>query len=445
LNGDQNRLRIARCAVVGAGVAVASLVALFESARPDALTVACFAAVLLLAENTAILLPSVVTVSPGSMLVMAAVAALQGEGAVLGACIVGSCGGLVVAQLRERKFGTVAMNCAQYLMASAAAAAVYGLAGGGRGPGALLGALLAVAAFATVNVGLVLPGVALVHRKTPAHVWADMRPALPNFLAFGVLGVLIGLLYLAVGPLALPLLLTPAMIARITYASYLRLRDAHEAAIRVFVSAIDAKDRYTAGHSERVARYADYIAEELGLTPDRREHLRYAALMHDVGKLAVPARLLNKPDRLTADEYAQIRRHNDVCIQILTRVEFLASTVAAASDAHAHYDPLQPIDEAVMEGYIVAVADAFDAMTSTRSYRRALSQTVAFAELRRQAGAQFHPECADALIRAIERRGERYGHGYEREVVQFDVAPPVVGLGSAGLGDLLPEREVVIA
>jgi HD-GYP domain-containing protein (c-di-GMP phosphodiesterase class II) len=87
------------------------------------------------------------------------------------------------------------------------------------------------------------------------------------------------------------------------------------------------------------------------------------------------------------------------------------------------------------------VADAFDAMTSTRSYRRALSQDVAFEELRKNAGTQFDPECVEALIRAIESRHERYGLGHEVDAHDFAVPPPVTGVGSAGLGDLSPAAE----
>ena len=84
------------------------------------------------------------------------------------------------------------------------------------------------------------------------------------------------------------------------------------------------------------------------------------------------------------------------------------------------------------------MADAFDAMTSTRSYRRALPMEVAFEALRNKAGSQFHPECVDALIAAIEDRGERHGLGHEDDAVEFEVAPPVAGVGSAGLGDREP-------
>jgi hypothetical protein len=118
--------------------------------------------------------------------------------------------------------------------------------------------------------------------------------------------------------------------------------------------------------------------------------------------------------------------------------------VGTASDRHAHFavDEVRERDRLVQEAHIVAVADAFDAMTSTRSYRRALSQDVAFAELRDKAGTQFNPECVEALIVAIEQRDEHYGLGYEEPGVEFAVPPPVVGVGSAGLGDLVQQPGV---
>jgi putative nucleotidyltransferase with HDIG domain len=339
--------------------------------------------------------------------------------------------------IRRRQYTTVLFNCAQYLLASAAAAAAY--AGvGPQGPRPVaFGA--AVVAFAVVNVGLVLPQTVLNYKRRPRDVWSDMRPALPNYLAFGLLGVLVGVLYKSLGAIALPLLIVPAVIARKAFASFMELRQAHEATVRVFIRAIEAKDRYTAGHTERVAKYAMYIGEELKLSTLHLEHLRYAALLHDVGKLAVPRSILNKPGRLTAEEYGVIQRHNQVCVDILTRVDFMESMVGTASDRHAHYErgDQQVHDRLVREAHIVAVADAFDAMTSTRSYRRALTQDVAFAELRDKAGTQFNPECVGALIRAITRRGERYGLGHEQSVTDFDVPPPVAGVGSAGLGDLV--------
>jgi HD-GYP domain-containing protein (c-di-GMP phosphodiesterase class II) len=209
------------------------------------------------------------------------------------------------------------------------------------------------------------------------------------------------------------------------------------------VRALEEKDRYTAGHAGRVASYAQYMGEELGLSAARLERLRYAALMHDVGKLAVPNHLLNKPGRLTAEEFAVVRRHEHVSVEILSMIDFLAPVAPSASGDFSRYRALS--DEAgrdatgmgePLEPYIVAVADAFDAMTSTRAYRRALDQEVAYRELRSRAGSQFHPACVEALIAALDRRGEQHGAGHETAVEEYAVPPPTMGAGSAGLGDL---------
>jgi putative nucleotidyltransferase with HDIG domain len=420
-------------------VGTASLVVLFLNGAqlPVLFDLALFTCLLLVTENSSILLPSSTSVSPSFMVVMAAIAAFGDKGALLGASIVGASGGFFLGSLRDRRYTAVFFNCGQYLLASAAAAGAYvSLKGLGNEP-AFAGAVLA---FGVVNVTIVLPQVVLNYQESAREVWADMRPALPNYFAFGLLGVLVGVLYNTLGPIALPLLIVPAAIARKAFASFLELREAHEATVRVFIRAIEAKDLYTAGHTERVAKYAMYIGRELKLSNADLDHLRYAALLHDVGKLAVPRRILNKPGRLTEQEYAIVQRHNQVCIDILTRVDFMRSMVGTASDEHAHYalGEEREQDRLVQEAHIVAVADAFDAMTSTRSYRRALKQEVAFAELRDKAGTQFNPECVEALIRVLVRRGEQYGLGYEEPLVEFEVPPPVVGVGSAGLGDLVP-------
>jgi len=269
-------------------------------------------------------------------------------------------------------------------------------------------------------------------------VWADMYPTLPNYVAWGLLGLLVGLVCAELGALAILLVTIPMAIGRWTFRSFNRVKEAHDASVRLFIRLIEAKDPYTAGHTERVAKYAAYVGEEMGLPPGRIEHLRLSALMHDVGKLAVPSRLLNKPGKLTPEEWDVVRRHNDAGIDILARIGFMRQMAITASDKHGRYEhgddtTPQPL---VLEAHIVAVADAFDAMTSTRAYRRALSQAVAYEELRKNAGTQFNPRCVDALIDALERRGERYGAGFEVDAHEFAVPPPVVGVGSAGLGDL---------
>ena len=122
---------------------------------------------------------------------------------------------------------------------------------------------------------------------------------------FALLGVFLGALYLDYGAVVVPLFVVPILVARQTFASYLALKESQEAAVRTLIGALEAKDPYTAGHAERVAGYAHYIGEELGMSPSRLERLRFAALMHDVGKLVVPNHLLNKKGKLTAEEFAR--------------------------------------------------------------------------------------------------------------------------------------------
>ena len=446
MNAHQTSTR--RRVFEGLLLASALLVVVLSVGAPGPLppwaTVLLFGGLVFAAENAAVVMPSLLSVSPGFMLETAVVTVLVSLGypletVVLGGAVVGLFEGLTIEAARARRWSILSFNCSQFLLSSAAAGAAYFLATDVLGGVSVVVApIAAVAVYGTVNIGCVVVYLALRYGEAPRTSWAEVRPTLPNSLAFGLLGVFVGELYLELGPLALPLILTPAAIARATFSSYLQLKRAHDTAVNVFVRAIEAKDRYTAGHCERVAKYAAYIGEELGFTPAQLEHLRYAALMHDIGKLAVPSSLLNKPGKLTPDEWELVRRHNDVCIDILTRVDFLRSTVPAASDKHAHYGKGEERDDPeALEAYAIAVADAFDAMTSTRSYRRALTQDVAFAELRECAGVQFHPASVEALISAVERRGEIYGLGFEADVEDFAVAPPVVGVGSAGLGDLL--------
>ncbi|HUF33819.1 MAG TPA: HD domain-containing phosphohydrolase [Acidimicrobiales bacterium] len=436
-----------RSALLQGAVVLAAASALVGALRLDGGVdwpiVAAFVAFLIMAESTSVLMGVAMSVSPGFMIIMASIAVLAADGpsgAVAGAAVIGCSSGLALDDLRSRNLRAIVMNSGQILLAAAGGALAY-VTVLSLGGWAFVAAVVAVAVYGSLNIGLLIGLRSLSTGPSAAVLWADMRPAVPNYLAFGLLGVLIGQIGAELGAVAVLLLAIPVVIGRWTFRSFERTRDAHDASIRLFIRLIEAKDPYTAGHTERVAKYSCYIAEEMGLSPDRIAHLRQSALMHDVGKLAVPSRLLNKPGRLTADEWEIVRRHNDAGIGILGRVNFMRDMAVVASDRAGRFehDTAGMAAELVLEGHIVAVADAFDAMTSTRSYRQALDQDIAFEELRKNAGTQFNPTCTEALIAVIEQRGERYGRGFEVDAHAFAVAPPDVGVGSAGLGDLSDE------
>jgi hypothetical protein len=180
---------------------------------------------------------------------------------------------------------------------------------------------------------------------------------------------------------------------------------AHAAALVVrLVTAVGKHDRLTRGHSERVRAYADLIGEELGLDAESRSKLHWAALLHDVGKLEVPASILNKTERLTADEWQVIRRHPGASDRWLEPLRgWLGDWALAATQHHERYDGdgypngLRG-DDISLAGRIVAVADAFDVMTAARSYKKPYPAAQARVELANNAGTQFDPRIVRAFL-----------------------------------------------
>jgi HD-GYP domain-containing protein (c-di-GMP phosphodiesterase class II) len=178
----------------------------------------------------------------------------------------------------------------------------------------------------------------------------------------------------------------------------------------VLCQAVETKDFYTRGHSERVSRGSVMIARAIGMRPERVEAIRYAGMLHDVGKLGVPTKVLQKTGKLTEEEYAAIQLHPMRGLEIIREIGFLDEALAGIMHHHERIDgrgyPLGLAGDEIPEfARVLAVADAFDCMTSTRSYRGARSLAEAVAELRRCSGTQFDPAFVDALVAAVEREG----------------------------------------
>ncbi|MDQ0940885.1 HD-GYP domain-containing protein [Streptomyces sp. V1I1] len=227
----------------------------------------------------------------------------------------------------------------------------------------------------------------------------------------GLAGLMMAVLWRSpYGPLSALLVLLPMYISCWIFAQYHRERAAHQATIRALVQAVDIKDKYTRGHSERVGRASVLIARELSMDEARLELLRFAGILHDVGKLGVPTRVLRKDGPLTPQERRVIELHPEYGHDMVRGIGFLGEARAAILHHHERLDgsgyPYGLVGRQIPEfARVVAVADAFDAMTSTRSYRRARPVAVALEELKRCAGTQFDPQMVRALVRALERHG----------------------------------------
>ena len=176
------------------------------------------------------------------------------------------------------------------------------------------------------------------------------------------------------------------------------------------LNAIDGKDHYTRAHSEQVARYALGLAEVLGLSDDTKRMLRIAGLLHDVGKIGIPDRILRKPGPLDDDERPMVEQHPLLGEMIVREVPVVPEVLGAVRHHHEHYDgtgyPRGLRGQAIpLLSRIIAVADAYSAMILDRPYRRALSSDRAIEELRKCAGTQLDPELVEAFVRSLDLDG----------------------------------------
>ena len=177
--------------------------------------------------------------------------------------------------------------------------------------------------------------------------------------------------------------------------------------VNALARTIDAKDKYTNGHSTRVAKYSIMIAKRMGYKGKRLEQLEFAALLHDIGKIGVPREIINKPSRLTDEEYEIIKLHPATGANILEEVTEIPDIVIGARWHHERYDgkgyPDKLLSMDIPElARIIGVADAYDAMTSKRSYRDVLSQEIVKVEIEKGKGTQFDPQIADIMIMLID-------------------------------------------
>jgi hypothetical protein len=398
---------------------------------PDPLLWAAFAAAFVYFEWRSVEVNDRLFASPSIMVLLTAAVIFGPESAVLGAAAMAALAVATADDIRERRWFQPVANFGQLVASAAAATTVLSLflsIGVPSGTSAIdaglwriaVGSALATIVYGTVNYRMVLFAVSRVYGRFEVRPWSHIGAILLPMVGMGFLGGMLGATYLIIGTAALPLIAVVFFVGYLAFESYARLREAQESTIRGFIKALEAKDLYTRGHTERVARFAEMIGNQMGYDGTQLERVRWAALIHDVGKLAVPRELIRKRARLTEEEYDVMQHHVHFVEDLLDDVEFLKPMIEIASNHHAHYDGNgyhgighEHGDTPSKEACILAVADTFDAITSTRSYRVALTQPYAYAELRRHAGSQFDPEVVEAFISGMENSGHSYGSAVE--------------------------------
>ncbi len=179
--------------------------------------------------------------------------------------------------------------------------------------------------------------------------------------------------------------------------------------VKSLAHAVEAKDPYTSGHSDRVGKYCKKIALKVGFSEEKAEDLYWAGLLHDIGKIAVPLDILTKPGKLTEEEYKRVKEHPKVSHKICKDLRTLQKVLPAVKYHHERWDgkgyPSGLAGKEIpVEARIMSVADAFDAMTSDRSYRKALSRQKALRILKEEKNKQFQGTIVDTLLEILDKK-----------------------------------------
>ncbi len=276
--------------------------------------------------------------------------------------------------------------------------------------GIIIGAFAAAAAVHVLaNHGLIW-GVYRLNRGSGMLRREGLESSLSLLLAsdfgYACLGLVIASLWAVMRWYSAVLVLVPLLVARWAMGQFAEQQRAYAATVNALCQAVETKDYYTRGHGDRVAHGAVMIARKIRMSPRRTDAIRYAGMLHDVGKLGVPTQVLQKAGPLTDEELATIQLHPSRGLDIVWEIGFLNEALIGIKLHHERIDglgyPMGLVGHEIPEfARIIAVADAFDSMTTTRSYRAAKSIEFALDQLRKGAGTQFDALMVEAFIAAL--------------------------------------------
>lgn len=316
-------------------------------------------------------------------------------------------------------------NCAQFVIAAGVAGYVYRQSGGNFWDINFLDPLpLVVAAitYSFINISCITLILAFIQRVSPWGMWlTNFKWLIPNMLILPLLGLLMAYVYVSIGPLGVTLFFVPLLLARFIFKSYMNMREIFIDTLEALASSLDAKDKYTRGHSDRVAQYTVELARYLKMPEDEIEILRNMAFLHDVGKIGIRDEILTKEGRLTDEEFDLIKQHPVIGANILNDISYLGAVRDFIRHHHEKYDGTGYPDGLAGEkiplgARIITLADSFDAMTSDRSYRRGMSYADAIIEVERCAGTHFDPLLAQAFVECWREKINHIETNYTLEV-----------------------------
>jgi HD-GYP domain-containing protein (c-di-GMP phosphodiesterase class II) len=309
----------------------------------------------------------------------------------------------------------IVFNFSQFVIAIGAAGFVYQMVmhGGGADsyPRVIIPLCACAVTYFVLNTGL-MAGAVWFHQRIPFfyQAWTIGRSVALGHVVLAIAGGATAWLYLEVSPWVVALAIPFLLLIRVHFQDKVEVRKSEEESMAMMAKLIEAKDRYTEKHSQRVIEYSDMILREMRVSWRLAETVKRAALVHDIGKIGTKDATLTKPGWLTAEEYEAVKAHPGQGAEILAKKASFGREIPIVRHHHesingSGYPDGLAGEEIPVGARILAVADAYDAMTSPRPYKPARSREEAVTELRRCSGTQFDTDAVEALVRALEKQG----------------------------------------
>lgn len=302
----------------------------------------------------------------------------------------------------------VIFNISQSVVVTSCMGLIYILSGGIPGQFSLLPTLLILLLGVVFNTVIISGFLTIATSKNFFETWFNnIRGVFPSAIAVGTMGVIVALAFIGYGYGAVILFFGPLLLARYSFKLYVEMRNLYLSTIQALNKTVEAKDPYTSGHASRVEDFAVRLSEAYNLPFQSIENIKTASILHDIGKIGINDSILNKASKLTEEEFQEIMRHPSIGAEIISKVDFLKDITGIIKHHHERYDGNGYPDgiagkEIPIEACILTIADSYDAMTSDRPYRKALTNEEALEEIRKCSGKQFHPELAEKFITMME-------------------------------------------
>ena len=317
-----------------------------------------------------------------------------------------------IIEKERRSWYKIIFNASQFALSAGLAGIAYQKLGGVVGAinlaNYIIPAIICALTYYFINSSLFVMVIHLAEGISLWSIWkTKLKGIITTYIALAPIGFIMAMIYVTIGIWGIILFFFPLILARRSFELYTKMRKVYLETIRALAAAIDAKDPYTKGHSERVAETSVALAQELNLSDRDIENIEYTALLHDIGKIGIADNILGKNSSLTKKEFGKIKKHTIMGAKIIEPVDFLKNSYKAIYHHHEKYngkgypDGLKS-EDIPLSARIIAVADAYDAMGSDRPYRKKLNHNKILRELKEQSGKQFDPEVVKVLISVLE-------------------------------------------